>query len=376
MHRNSLKQLIKTNRFQKVSIFLIVILLLQVIYPVLLPQKAHAAALTEASIRLDRMGGGVEYNTTTGYKVLVVLKPATVGTIGKVRVTFPTTNAFTINSTASNFVTSTTGLPSTYQGETLTAATVTGNVASAVSGGAVTFDVTGMSSSTTLYGFFITCNSTTCITNPAIGDAGQHLVTIATLTAASAAIDSQSVAVDTVGSNADQVSVTATVPASFNFALSGNSIALGTLSTSTQTTGNVTVDVDTNANNGWVAWIRSEGAADTLASASTGDSIFSTDSGACVDPARGAEAYLIDVNGAAGTNAGGSLTVATEYNCSDTAGDRQGGVIDTGYEQIAERTGVVESDTLTLTAIVDISPTTEAASDYTDTWEVIGAGNF
>jgi hypothetical protein len=46
------------------------------------------------------------------------------------------------------------------------------------------------------------------------------------------------------------------------------------------------------------------------------------------------------------------------------------------YEQIAQSTGQADSDTLTLTAIVAISPVNKAASDYTDTWEVVGAGNF
>jgi hypothetical protein len=366
MQRNSLKQLIKTNRFQKISLFLIVIMLLQVIYPVLVAKKANAATLTEASIRLDRMGAAVAANATNA-KILVVVKPTTVGTEATVKVGWPTTSAFTVDATAANHTVSTTGLPSTYQGESLTAWPGIGT-ASSVSGGDVTFPSTDLTVGT-LYGFFITGG----ITNPSAGNAGTHTVTITTQATGPSTIDSQSVAVDTVGTNADQVSVTATVPSSFNFALSGNSIALGTLSTSARTTGNVTVDVDTNANNGWVAWIRSEGAASTLASASTADSISSTNTGSCVTAAIGAKGYVVDVNAVAGTNGSGVLSVATEYDCTDS---QAGGVIDTTYEQIAQRTGVIESDTLTLTAVVTISATTKAASDYTDTWEVVGAGNF
>jgi hypothetical protein len=367
MHRNSLKQLIKTNRFQKISLFLIVIMLLQVIYPVLVAKKAYAGVLTEASIRLDRMGAAVAANTTNA-KILVVVKPATTGTEDTVKVSWPTTSAFTVDATAANHTTSTTSLPSTYQGETLTAWPTIGATATSVSGGDVTFS-SGDLTVGTLYGFYVTGG----ITNPSAGNAGTHTVTITTQASGPTEIDSQSVAVDTVGTNADQVSVTATVPSSFNFALSGNSIALGTLSTSARTTGNVTVDVDTNANNGWVAWIRSEGAASTLASAATGDSISSSNTGSCVTAAIGAKGYVVDVNAVAGSNGSGVLSVATEYDCTDS---QAGGVIDTAYEQIAQRTGVIDSDTLTLTAVVTISPTTAAASDYTDTWEVIGAGNF
>lgn len=367
---------LSTNHLKKQHYALFLAIVLNTLLPFFLARPAHAAALTEASIRLDRVGASEQFSTVTGYKVLVVVKPATVGTIGKVRVTFPTSNAFTLDSTAANFDTTITGIPATYHGEALTGATVTNTEASDVTGGAVTFDVTGMSSNSTLYGFYITCNATTCITNPASGDAGQHVITVDTLTGASAAIDTKSVVVDTVGNDADQVAVTASVAPTFNFALSGNSIALGTLSTSAQTSGNVTVDIDTNAANGYVAWIRSEGGAATLASANASDAISSTDTGSCVDPARGAEAYLVDVNASAGSGGGGSLTVATEYDCTDTGGDRQGGVIATTYEQIADRTGVVDSDTLTLTALVDISAVNKAATDYTDTWEVVGAGDF
>lgn len=351
------------------NLFVIAVLLLQIVLTAFLPRTAHAGTLTEASIRLDRMGAGIAANTTNA-KILVVVKPATVGTETSIKVSWPTTSAFTVDSTALNHTYSTTGLPSTYQGETLVAMPGLAGTPT-VSGGDVTTTITDLTVGT-LYGYYVTGG----ITNPATGNAGTHSITITTQATGPSAIDSQSVAVDTVTTNADQVTVTATVASTFNFALNANSIALGTLSSTTQSNGNVTVDIDTNANNGWVAFIRSEGAAKTLASASTGDSISSTDTSACVDPTRGTKDYLVDVNAAAGTGAGGTLTVATEYDCADTAGDRQGGVIDTVYEQIAQRTGVVDSDTLTITGLVDISTTTEAANDYTDTWEVVGAGNF
>lgn len=351
---------------RSMNVLAIAVLLLQIILTAFLPRPVYAGTLTEASIRLDRMGAAVAANTTNA-KILVVAKAATTGTEATVKISWPTTSAFTVDATAANHTVSTASLPSTYQGESLVAWPGIGT-ASSVSGGDVTFPSTDLTVGT-LYGFFITGG----ITNPSAGNAGTKTVTITTQATGPSTIDSQSVAVDTVGTNADQVTVTASVPSSFNFALSGNSIALGTLSTSARTTGNVTVDVDTNANNGWVAFIRSEGAAATLASAATSDSISSTNTGSCVTAAIGAKGYVVDVNASAGTGAGGVLTVATEYDCTDA---QAGGVIDTVYEQIAQRTGVVDSDTLTLTAVVTISTTTKAATDYTDTWEVVGAGNF
>ena len=356
-----------TVRMTKQSLSLLLVSIINVFLPLLIVQPAYAASLTEASIRLDRVGAAVAANGTNA-KILVVFKPASTATEAKLKITWPTTNAFTVDATAANHTVTDTGIPSTYHGESLNASGIT-SPATAVSGGDVTYTIPDLTAGT-LYGFYITGG----ITNPSNGNAGTKVVAIETETSGSAQIDVASVAVDTVGTSADQVTLTASVDPTFNFALSGNSISLGTLSTTARSQGNVTVDVDTNANNGYVAWIRSEGAAKNLASASTSDSISSTDNpGSCVTATIGSKGYVVDVNSTAGSNPGGALTVAAEYNCTD---GQAGGVIDTAYEQIADRTGVVDSDTLTLNAIVTISATTKAATDYTDTWEVVGAGDF
>lgn len=338
--------------------------------------KSEAAGLTEAMVRLDRMGADAQFNTTTGYKILILVKPATVGTIGKVQLTFPTTNAFTVNSTPGNFDTSITGLPSTVQGESVTGATITNTEASAVSGGVVTFDVTGMSSSTTLYGFYLTCNATTCITNPAGGDAGTHIITVATLTSGSAAIDSKQVAVDTLStSTSDQVTVTASVDPTFNFTMADQTLALGTLSPASVSTAAMSpgIDIDTNAGNGYAVWIRSEGAAAALVSASTGGSISSSNTGSVVTCSNGANCYVVDIATAQGGGSTGSLAPTSEF---DGNGTTSGGVLSIAYEEVAYSTGQADSDTITPTAIAAISAVQPAATDYTDTWDVVAAGNF
>lgn len=348
-------------------VHLVYAIILFLLFSYLLPfSSVRAAALTESAIRLDRMGAGIAAGSSS--KILVVIKPATVGTIAKVRLTWPTTNAFSVNGTPANNTASTSGLESTFQGQSLTAPTVT-SPASNVSGGAVTFDVSGMSSSTTLYGFYITGG----ITNPSVGNAGTHSVLIETLTSGGSLIDSQTVQVDTVGTNGDQVTVTGEVPSAFNFALGSNSIALGTMDVSTRSSGTVAVDIDSNAGNGWIAWIRSEGASAVLASAATGDSISSTNTGSPVVTSPGTKGYVVDVSAVQGAGSTGSITIASEYDGDSTT---SGGVISTSYEQIAQSTGQASSDTLTLKAIVTISAVTQAATDYTDTWEVVGAGNY
>lgn len=348
------------SKMTKQHLALFIAVVFNLLLPFFLSGRVHAAALTEASIRLDRMGAAIAANGTNA-KILVVLKPASTATEAKFIITWPTSSAFTVNGTAANHTVTDTGIPATYQGEALVASGITSPAAD-VTAGAVTFTIPDVTAGT-LYGFFITGG----ITNPSAGNAGTHIVTFETLTSGDVSIDTSSVAVDTVGTNADQVTVTATVPATFNFNISDTALPLGTLSSGTVETEAMTtpIDIDTNANNGYVAWIRSEGAAVTLASASTGDAISSTDTGSPVNCAAGTECYVVDVDAGTGT-------VATEY-----VGDADtGGVIALDYEQIASHTAPVANETLTLTAVVAISALNEAATDYTDTWEIVGAGNF
>ncbi len=362
-------------RKSRIALILVCILILN-IFSTLLSVKSQAAGLTEAMVRLDRMGADAQFNTTTGYKILVLLKPTTVGTIGKVQLTFPTSSAFTVNGTAGNFDTSITGLPSTVQGESVTGATITNTEASAVAGGVVTFDVTSMSSNSTLYGFYITCNATTCITNPSGANAGTHIITVATLTAADAAIDSTQVAVDTLSSStSDQVTVTASVNPTFNFTIADQTLALGTLSPSAVSTSAMSpgIDIDTNAANGYAVWIRSEGATAALVSASTGGSISSTNTGSVVTCSAGTNCYVVDIAVTQGGGSSGTLAPTTEF---DGNGTTSGGVLSVAYEEVAYSTGQADSDTVTPTAIAAISAVQESASDYTDTWDVVGAGNF
>lgn len=349
---------------QKISFFLIISTLFVFIAPHFTP-RVHGAALTEASIRLDRMGGGVAANTTTA-KILVVAKAATVGTETTVKITWPTTSAFTVDATAANHTISAASLPATYQGEALVAWPGIGT-ATLVATGDVTFPSTDLTVGT-LYGFYITGG----ITNPATGNAGTHLVTITTQATGPATIDSQQVAVDTLSSaTGDQVSVTATVPPSFNFAIGDSALALGTLSTGSVSTNAMSsaIDVDTNANNGYVAFIRSEGSTATLDSASTSDAISSTNTGSPVVCSAGSECYVVDAA------VSGTGTPTTEY---DGNGTTSGGVIPVQptYDEMVTATTAVNNDSITLTVIAAISATNKAATDYTDTWQVVGAGNF
>ncbi|OGK23136.1 hypothetical protein A3H80_04430 [Candidatus Roizmanbacteria bacterium RIFCSPLOWO2_02_FULL_37_19] len=353
----------RISRKRRAVFFITLVYLMSYFFNFSLNQAFAVGDLTEASVRLDRMA--LSSVASASDPILVVLKPTSTGTEDDLFVEFdPSGSTFTVDATAANITSITSGIPTTYQGETLTAMTGLGATALASSGDDVTFDIGDLTVGS-LYGFFITGG----VTNPSSG--GTVEIQMTTRTAADAAIDLKATAVDIVTAAADQITVTASVTPSFNFALSANTIALGDQSASAADTGAITIDIDTNAGNGWVAWALS--ANTYLNSASTSDQINTqgTVNDAPTDYAAGTEFYQLDIQVTNGTGSG-TPSVDAEYD-----GDADtGGTFSTSYEEIAISTGPGTDDGITFTVLSAVSALNEAADDYTDTLTVIGAGNF
>lgn len=339
---------------------LVVVIVLTTVAPLLMfPHKIFAANLTEASIRLDRMTASVIDND-----ILVVIKPASTVTEDEIRITFDA--AFAVDSTPGNITTTTTGIPTTYQGEALTAVPSLGATASGVSGQQVDVAAGDMTPGT-LYGFLMTAG----IDNP--GSAGQHKHTIATLTS-NAAQDTAKVATRIISN--DQVIITATVPPTFSFALGANTTGFADdldVASINVATG-VTVTISTNASNGWIAWLKSANAG--LDSISTSETIDtqSTVNDACSTLTAGSDFYQLDVDLTTDNGVGtGTVNIDDEYDCNNPDG---GGTFSTTYEEIAISDGSTAGDVITMVAKVTYIAIKQAATDYTDTWTVIGAANF
>ncbi len=324
------------------------------------PKFADAANFQEASMRLDRMTTSVTDN-----QILVVAKPATSETEASVRVSFD--SGFGVDTTATNITVSTSGIPSSYQGESLTAWPGIGSAATGVSGQDVNIASDDLTVGT-LYGFYITAG----IDNPS--SAGQYKNTITTRTSGPSTIDSSKVAVRIISD--DQIVITAIVPPTFNFTLDGNTDSFTTDldPASVVSTGGRTVTIATNAADGWIAWARS--ANTSLDSANTGETIETTGS---IDNtpstlSAGSDGYVMDVDLITDSGTGdGTVSIAPEYNGSESD---QGGTLSSTYQEIATCDGTTNGDVLTLYGRATISAIKAAAEDYTDTWTVIGAGNF
>lgn len=330
-------------------------LLVALTVPVILASHAQAAAFTQVMVRFDRLGAS---QATTG---LVCAKSATTGQTS-VTVVFPT--GFTVSATTANWATSTattTGWPASAVAWPSIGATAT----SANSGTrTVTWSSGSLPSTSTTYCFNWT--NTAALTT---SGAGSVTGTVATN------VDSATTFTSTIIAD-DQIAVSATVPQAFTFTLSGNTDALGTLSTASVSTSPVprTVTINTNAKNGWQVWARD---ANTGLTSPTASKTIASGQGATpvatnFTMTNNSEGYN---TGVTQTQVGGSgtLTVAAPF-VGTAAG--QGGGLDTTLRTLVTSTGTADTAVLTIKNNAAISGTTPAATDYADTITVVGAGLF
>ena len=328
-------------------------------------QPAEAVRMNQAYLRLDRMKAAT---TTSG---MVCGMPSTTNlaqTEASVQVTFP--SGFTVDTTASNWTVTTTDLPS---GASAWPGIAT---ATAVSGQTVTFPSSDLSSASTLYCFNFSGTST--LTNGSAGD--DQTGTIVTRTSAPATIDSTSYATSIVSD--DQIVVTASIDQIFGMLFSGNTVALGTLTPGTIAQGSVTTTIDTNATDGWIAWVKSTNAA--LSSAATGESIATVGSvDNTTSDLASTTGYVLDVDITTDSTTGtGTVTQASnfgaEYAATGTCsgGGTAGGTLSTTFQPIAASDGTTDGDVLTICPRVKVDAGQAPASDYTDTLTVVAAGRF
>jgi hypothetical protein len=180
----------------------------------------------------------------------------------------------------------------------------------------------------------------------------------------------------------DQIKISAIVPPLFQFDLS-NTVdfvpATGNLNYQTiNESGGVTVTVHTNAKQGWVAWSKS--ANQGLKSASAGNYTIGTvpwnTAAPTVITATTQEKYGLAVFAPAGAPTSTCTpAVAPEYDV--TTNTNQVGAMPGNFQEIGSCVGgTSDGDFLTLKERVVIKSVTPAATDYTDTLTVVGAGTF
>lgn len=321
--------------------------------------SAQAVDAGNSYMRCDRMKEGID----PGDCLIVFTSSSTTAVETSIKLTLDSewVSATHFSATAGNYTVSTTGLPAGV--DAMPGITTATNV----SGNTIMFPVTDLTNSTD-YGFFITGG---LLQNPAASATQLH--TVFTRTGSDAATaDTKTLAVPTIAN--DQIVITASVAPSFTFVFNNNAQSLGTLTTSNPVSGGgTTVTITTNAPAGWNAWALSANAA--LNSVAAGNYTIDTTgtiNGTPDSLSNGVEGYVLDVD-KTDAGGGGTVTVAAEYNGTDTV---SGGTLATTYQLIGSANGLAAGDILTLIPRASISGLTPAATDYTDTLTVVGAGVF
>ena len=359
-----------TKHKTKLIVAAIAALAAEVVSPVL---SGHALAsppqFTQAFIRLDRL----KQNTPTGGTICATV-PTTTTTAATVVVNFPAT--YTVVGTPANWTTSVTNMP-TYGGTLATAwPSIQANATSATTPANVVTWTTGNLTAATPYCFnFSAVNTLT--TAAAAANNQQAQLTVED--GGSAALYQTNIALANITD--DQIVVSAVVPPTFIFALSGNTDTFpGNLDPATvMHTAGRTASVTTNAKGGWIGWVKdsqqglfSATANYTIATAGVVDGVPST-------LVTNSEGYVLD--SILTTDAAGGCTVAVdpEYN-GGLATSASGGTLSANFQPYAACTGAPPAtsngDVITLVEKASIAGGTPAGSDYTDIITVVAAGNF
>lgn len=328
------------------------VLVLQV-FLMIFASTANAAPLTNTSIRLNRMKAA----QTTSFRIVFT----TVGA-GATTVAANFNGADSTTWTGSSGVVNATQTVSSASCAAETGATALPGTLSA-SGSGSTVTITGVTALSATTAYCVDLTSATAVTNPTSSE--YH----PTVTVGS---DSTTVALRIIAD--DQVVVSAVVPPTFNFVLDSNTTSFtANLDTGVvrQTTGR-TLTITTNATNGWIAWAKDLNTG--LTSATASKTIAATTPGTNATLSAGTEGYVISSEITTDAAGGGTVSIPAAY--VGNAGNNTGSGLDTTFRQIATANGTANGDVITIRGKSAIAGSTPAATDYTDTWTIIGAGTF
>ncbi len=344
-------QTIKSRRI--VNIAVIGVLLVASIVPVISSRSVHAATLSQALVRFDRMKVST---ATTG---TVCVKPTTALVENDVQVTYPA--GYTLGAVGT-FTVSTANL--SWPAGALAWLGI--NTATNVTGQVVTFPSTDL-----VVGSLYCFNwINTAAVQVKAGATSSNSGTLTTRDVGLATIDTASYSSASITD--DQIAVSATVPQSFSFALSANTDPLGTLATGSVITSPTprTVTVNTNAKNGWFVWAKDANTG--LTSASSSYTVASTTPGSNATLVSGTEGYNLGVT-TSQTSGTGTLAPVAGFLGGSLG---KGGGLDTTLRSVASSNGSANNAVVTLNNNAAIQASTPAATDYADTITVVGAGLF
>jgi hypothetical protein len=198
--------------------------------------------------------------------------------------------------------------------------------------------------------------------------------TITTQITGPTTIDSGTFSTATVAN--DQINVTGTVLPSFSVFFNANTDPLGTLSSaSVSSNATSTVTVNSNAKNGWSAWVQASGTG--LHSTTASYTISSQLTPVPGNPAATLSAGTEGMNlGIAYAQTSGTCTSGTAVPSTFSGAGKGGGIDNAAYYPIIGCAGTTNTGVITPTNYASINGSTPYATDYSDLETYIAAGNF
>ena len=358
--------LYKVRQINKKVQLLLAALMLVAVNLFFLPQVFATTYLTKSSVILTNMVAGgtssviFEFTTSasnTGTTLTIQFPQYTGSSAGIVNTTQTYAQTYTINSTATNC-------------KTITGASANLPGTPTVAGSSTTVTFTSMTALTGNTSYCGVLTSTSAVTNPTSPTVADTAIITAGADAAS------TVSLDVISN--DTITVNATVPPTFTFGLGTTSDTFPTLSpTAIQVTPGVTVTVNTNAKNGWFVW-GSDGAVSAqlgLYSPTQAYKIAWSSPGTNTTITSTNEGYVTGIASGSITQTGGSATPAatTAYASS---GSGNGAGLDNSNREMITSAGTANNAQFVVKEYAGISSITPAATDYTDTITLVGAGSF
>jgi hypothetical protein len=302
--------------------------------------------------------------------------------VAKVIVQFPSTfTGFAGGNTSFTDDTTVGNLPS---GATAWPVTGTSLIVSSATTSAV-FLVGDLASSANTYCFHFVGGAST-VGTAGINEIGQVVAYTKDASGATVVESGQYATAITTGVNSEQIGITASVSASFSFALSGGAagqtLPLGVLNNTTTVTSpyQVTATISTNAHNGFLAWVKGTNTSTSNPDNFGGD-LYSTTANAYMTSTISNYPTTTDL-GAVNTGYGlfavsgtNSPSIAAGYP-STANGTVVGRVNNTQFDQIASKTGYQSGTQFNIGVRAKPATTDPAATDYADTITVVASGSF
>jgi hypothetical protein len=180
----------------------------------------------------------------------------------------------------------------------------------------------------------------------------------------------------------DQIVVSAVVPPTFVFALSGNvdTFPSNLDPANVLSTAGRTVSITTNAKGGWIGWVKDSQQGLYSTDANYKINTTGTVNGAPDTLVSNTEGYVIDADMTNDAGGGCTVAIAAEYNGPTGTPSVSGGTLSANFQPFASCTGAPPAtsngDIVTLIERASISGGTPAGSDYSDTITVVASGNF